>query len=350
MSLNNSFCILGDLHIGARNASMILCEYQIRFFEDELFPYMEKHGITEILQLGDIFDSRKFSNHVVLHQWKLRVFDVMLQRGYSMITLLGNHDIAARNSLSVNSPKLFLSNYSNLKIIDEPTELILGGQSFLCVPWICLENEEKIKESIESTDSLYCAGHFEFSGFEMQKGISSHGDTNSSDFNKFDLVLSGHYHTRSKKHNVLYTGVPYEMTWADYGDQKGFHIFESAKHNVKFIKTKRTLFNRIEYNDKDISPSVPNNIKDTYIKVVVINKTDPYEFDKFINNINLQAPADLKITDIDIDFTDSDIELELEDTKTLIDNFIIQLDTDMNRDKIKDMMQGLYIRALETVE
>ena len=49
MSLNNSFCILGDLHIGARNASMILCEYQIRFFEDELFPYMEKHGITEIL-------------------------------------------------------------------------------------------------------------------------------------------------------------------------------------------------------------------------------------------------------------------------------------------------------------
>jgi len=60
----------------------------------------------------------------------------------------------------------------------------------------------------------------------------------------------------------------------------------------------------------------------------------------------------LKITDIDVDFSDVDIddELELEDTKTLIDNFIKQLDTDMNRDKLKDMMQGLYLRALETVE
>jgi len=352
MSSNNPFIILGDIHIGARNASMILCEYQIKFFENELFPYMEKHNITHILQLGDMFDSRKFSNHIILHQWKTRVFDLMQAKGYSFITLIGNHDTATRNSLLVNSPSLFLSDYDNVKIIDTTTEVILGGNTFLIVPWICIENEEESKSLVSSTSAIYCAGHFEFNGFNMQKGISARGGTDTKEFNKFDLVLSGHYHTRSKKHNILYTGVPYEMTWADYGDQKGFHVFDPMKHDVKFINTKNTLFNRFEYNDKNNEPKVPKNLKGTYVKIVVINKTDPYKFEKYINNINIQSPADLKITDIDVDFSDVDIddELELEDTKTLIDNFIKQLDTDMNRDKLKDMMQGLYLRALETVE
>lgn len=68
----SEFVILGDVHVGARSASPVMCEHQIKFFEDELFPYMEKHHIIQILQLGDLFDSRNFSNHVILHKWKTR--------------------------------------------------------------------------------------------------------------------------------------------------------------------------------------------------------------------------------------------------------------------------------------
>jgi DNA repair exonuclease SbcCD nuclease subunit len=344
--------ILGDMHIGARNASPILCDFQLKFFEDQLFPYMEKHGITEILQLGDMFDSRKFSNHIVLHQWKERFFDVMSRRGISMITLLGNHDIASRNSLKVNSPRLFLSDYTNVTIVNRPKTLALAGTSVLIVPWVCIENEEAVKTIVESTDAVFCAGHFEFDGFEMQKGVAAHGGTSIKDYDKFDIVFSGHYHTRSKKKNVLYTGVPYEMTWADFNDPKGFHVFDSKTHKVSFIKTEKTLFQRIEYNDKDNTPVQPSNVEGTYIKVVVVNKTNPYEFEKFINNIVLQSPADLKITDIEVDFDSIDVdeELELEDTKTLIGKFIEQVETDLDKDKLTEMMQSLYIQALEVTD
>lgn len=351
---NKSFIILGDVHIGARNSSTILCEHQISFFENELFPYMEQHGIKDILQLGDMFDSRKFSNHIILHTWKTRVFDIMEKRGYRFVTLLGNHDIASRNTLLVNSSNLFLSTYKNIEIINEPTVITFNGVDILVVPWICLENEKQVNDSIKHTTAKYCAGHFEFAGFEMQKGIAAHGDMNISNFANFDIVFSGHYHTRNKKHNVLYCGVPYEMTWADYNDEKGFHVFDCSTHKIKFIKTNQILFNRIEYNDKDGNDvTIPPNLKNTYVKIVVLNKTDPYKFEKFIDNINFQAPADLKITDIEVDFDDMELDdnvLELEDTKILIDKFIKQLETGLDKNKITNMVQSLYLRSLETIE
>jgi len=348
----SEFVILGDLHLGARNASPVLCDYQLKYFEDELFPYMEKHKISTILQLGDLFDSRKFSNHIILKQWKDRFFDVLESKGYTLVTLLGNHDLATKNSLSINTPELFLSDYSNITIVNSPKEYAFFGVNFLLVPWVCLENQVQVKEIIDNSDSLFCAGHFEFDGFEMQKGVAAHGGVAPKEYDKFDLVLSGHYHTRSKKYNILYTGVPYEMTWADFNDQKGFHVFNTKTHKISFVKTKKTLFQRVEYNDKVSVPSIPSNVIGTYIKVVVINKTNPYEFEKFINGIMLQMPADLKITDIEVDFDDIDVEdeLELDDTKTLIGKFIEQVETDLDKDKLKDIMQSLYLSALEVTD
>lgn len=340
------------MHIGARNASTILCDYQIKFFDTKLFPYMETNGIDTILQLGDLFDSRKFSNHIILHKWKSKFFDVLKEKNIKMISLLGNHDIASRNTLEVNTPELFLSDYDNVEIVKTVTTKELCGINFMLIPWICVENEHLIKTAVDETDALFCAGHFEFEGFEMQKGVAAHGGSDVKEFSKFDLVLSGHYHTRSKKKNILYTGVPYEMTWADYNDPKGFHVFDAKTHKVTFVKNDLTLFNRIEYNDKDIEPVTVQGLENTYVKVVVANKTDPYKFEKFITNIMAQNPADLKITDIEVDFDDVEIEdeLELEDTKTLVAKFIDQIDTELDKDKLKDMMNALYMSALEVID
>jgi len=346
----SKFVVLGDLHLGARNASPILCEYQLKYFETELFPYMLLHKITTILQLGDLFDSRKFSNHVILHQWKERFFNFLEEHGIEFITLLGNHDVAHKNTLKVNSTSLFLNSYKNIVIIDKPSDLNVCGVPFLLIPWICADNTESVKTMIENTDAIFCAGHFAFAGFEMQKGISAHGETDTKDFDKFDLVFSGHFHTRSKKKNILYTGVPYEMTWADYDDQKGFHVFDTKTHKTTFVKTNMMLFHRIEYDDSDgLKRMFVNSLKDTYVKVVVVNKTNPLHFEKFITNIILENPADLKITDIQIEFDDIDVDdiLKLDDTKTMITNFISQIETDLDKSELEDIMYTLYINALE---
>lgn len=341
------------MHIGARNASPVLYEYQLKFFEDVLLPYIEKEDVRTILQLGDMFDSRKFSNHGVLFEWRERFFDVLHARGIKVITLLGNHDIASRNSLKVNSTSLFLNHYDNIDIVSSPREQEIEGVPFVIVPWICDENKDEVDALIQNTTSVYCAGHFEFAGFDMQKGVAANGGDDPSFYEKFDTVFSGHFHTRSSKKNIVYTGVPYEMTWADYNDPKGFHVFDTSRHTFSFVQNPLTLFNRVEYNDKDVEPTDVVDVKDTYVKVVVVNKTDPYRFEKFINSIVLQNPADLKITDIAFDFDDVDIEEEdlgLEDTKTLIEKFIDQSDTELDKDRLKDMMKSLYLSALEVTE
>jgi len=315
-----------------------------------MFPYLEKNKIKTILQLGDLFDSRKFSNHTILHIWKKRVFDVMAANGIRMITILGNHDIVSRNTLEVNSTTLFLSDYDNIDIINSPADYNINGINFLLIPWICMENQALVAEKLESTDSIFCAGHFEFSGFEMQRGIPAHGVMDIDGYSGFDCVFSGHYHTRSKRKNIQYVGTPFEQTWSDYADQKGFHVFDVATHKTTFIKNPNTLFFKCEYDDDNgADPVQPKNVKGAYVKVMVLSKTDPYKFEKFITNIISQDPADLKITEIEIDFEAVDVEdeLKLEDTATMMSKFVDQCETSLNRDKLKMHLTRFYATALE---
>jgi len=350
--MNSNFVILGDTHLGVRNASAILANYQLSFFENQLFPYMEKHGIDTILQLGDMFDSRKFSSHLILHMWKARFFDVLESKGYKIIILVGNHDIPMRNSIKINSPNLLLAeSYSCVEVVDEPKVMNIAGCDFLLVPWICDENKEDVYRLVADTSAIYCAGHFEFAGFEMQKGVVGSGGESTEGFEKFDLVLSGHYHTKSKKGNILYTGVPYEMTWADYNDPKGFHAFDTSAHKIKFIKNTSSLFFKLEYDDSTSTPKPPSDLKGKYIKVVVINKKDVSKFESFISNIVLQDAADLKITELEIEMEGVELDaLQLEDTKTLISSFVSQVETDLDKKKIKNMLHALYLSALDTTE
>jgi DNA repair exonuclease SbcCD nuclease subunit len=343
--------ILGDIHIGARSSSPVVSNYQIKFFEDELFPYMKKHNINTILQLGDLFDQRTNTNHVIFNEWKKRFFDALAIDNINMITLLGNHDLASKSNLDVNSTTLLLEHYENIFIIDSPTEYDIYGMQFLLLPWICNSNETEITTAIKSSSSIICAGHLELAGFSMQKGVESHGETNLKDYEQFDLVLSGHYHTRSKKKNVLYTGTPFELTWADYNDQKGFHIFDTNTHNIEFIKTKTKLFTRIEYDDTVGIPII-EDVKDAYVKLVVVNKKDPTKFENFLLKLIAALPIDIKILDIETDFENVDIssDLKLDDTKTLIENFIDQTETELDKSKLKSMLTSLYLESLEVCE
>lgn len=356
---------LGDMHIGARNASPIVADFQIRFFEEILFPYMKKNNITQILQFGDVFDTRKFSNHVILHKWKIRVFDYMLNNDIIMSVILGNHDTASKNTLKVNTPSLLLAEYENINIVDRPKNITYCGAklkelfsgfelvNILCVPWVCQDNREEIEELVKTTDAIYCAGHFEFDGFEMHRGQKAVGGYSTKEYEKFDMVFSGHFHTRSRQNNIQYLGTPYEMSWIDYCDTKGFHVFDTAKHSVEFIENPLTLFNRIEYNDKETSPQIDVSLlKDTYVKVVAINKDDAVKFDSFINNILLVNPADLKIVDIETDFTniETDDTIDISDTKALMESFVTQIETNLEKPKLTDMLNSLYVQALEICE
>lgn len=352
----SKFIILGDVHIGARTASTIVMEHQLNYFEEVMFPYMKQHGITTILQLGDMFDTRKFSNHLVLHNWRKRFFDRMEKEKIRFITLLGNHDIVYKNTVEVNSTTLFLSHYENIEIIDTPTEVDVHGVKFLVMPWIYPGDREKIDNAMKDTTSVYCAGHFEFAGFEIHPGQVATEGEDVKLFDKFDTVFSGHYHTRSRKGNIEYVGIPYELTWIDYADPKGFTVFDAKTCKTEFVRNEFPLFVKVYYNDKDQAPDYWKTVDilrvpKSYVKLIVTNKTNPYGFDKLVDKIVAAEPIELKIMDEVEDFDDVELEedeIKVEDTTSLIERFVSQTDTNLSKDKVTAILKNLYVEALNS--
>jgi len=347
--------IITDTHWGARNDSLNFIDYYEKFYRDTFFPTLDKEGIDTVLMLGDTFDRRKYINFVTWNKAKSIYFDQLAKRNIQTYILVGNHDTSYKNTNKINSPDLLLREYTNIQVIDEPTTIDVKDTAICMMPWICPENYSDSIQTIKETDADICMGHFEISGFAMHRGMPSQEGLNRGIFNRFDCVFSGHYHHRSSQDNIKYLGNPYELTWQDYNDPRGFHLFDLSTRNLEFIQNPNVMFHRIIYDDKEESITEINNkdltkFTNTYVKVVVINKTNPYLFDKFMAKLYEVNPIDVTIAE---DFTDltegveDDILDQAQDTLTIINNFVEGIKEDyIDNNKLKTVMKELYIEAL----
>jgi len=349
-------CILGDTHFGARGDSLDFHNYFKRFYDEVFFPYLLKYRVNTIFQLGDLFDRRKFINFNSLYQAKKYFFDVCQQHKIEVYALVGNHDIAYKNTLEVNSPSLLLRDYENVHIIEDFYTNEFHGVSMDFIPWLCDENQASILQKMKDSKSQICFGHFEIAGFEMDKGIICDVGLDKSILNKYDIVLSGHFHHKSTKDNITYVGTPYEMTWADYKDNKGFHIFDTTNRELEFVPNPYDMFVKIYYDDTkqdfDWWKGYDfESLKNTYVKVVVVNKQNPYLFDHVIDNVYKASAADIAIVeDFNDALLDADDDLidQAEDTITILNKYIDNLQLDIESDKLKTIMRELYVEALNT--
>ena len=351
-------CILGDTHFGARGDSLDFHKYFQKFYDDVLFPYLLENKIDVIMQMGDLFDRRKFVNFNSLYLSRKYFFDKLQEHNIQLYALVGNHDVAFKNTLEVNSPSLLLKEYRNIFLVEQFWTEDFDDVKIDIVPWICDENQKEIFDKMKASKSQICFGHFEIAGFEMDKGnICDHG-LDKKALDKYDVVLSGHFHHKSTDGNITYVGTPYEMTWADYNDPKGFHIFDTDTRELEFIKNPFTMFNKILYDDNTSDFEQWKNYnyadkKNTYVKVVVINKQNPFLFDFVIDNLYKAGVSDLSIVE---DFNDlyliddQDIVDQAEDTMTILSKYIDNLTLDVEPDKLKSLMRELYVEALNVSE
>jgi hypothetical protein len=225
------------------------------------------------------------------------------------------------------------------------------------VPWICADNYNESIEAIKETEASICMGHFEIAGFAMHRGMPSLEGLNREIFKKFDSVFSGHYHHRSAQDNIRYLGNPYELTWQDYNDTRGFHLFDLDTLDLEFVENPNVMFHRIIYDDKEQTITEITNkdltkYTNTYVKVVVLNKTNPYLFDKLMSNLYGVNPIDITIAE---DFTDltegmeDDMIDQAEDTITIINKFVDGIsEQHIDNEKLKTVMRELYVEALNT--
>jgi len=349
--------IITDQHFGARNDSIQFLDYYEKFYNDVFFPKLKKEGITTLLILGDTFDRRKYINFFTYKRSKDMFFDRLWEQGIQVHMRAGNHDTYFKNTNEVNSVKLLLQEYDNINVIDHPTTIHVGNIPICMIPWICVDNYEDSIDTIENTDAEICMGHFEIAGFAMHRGMPSQEGLERGIFRKFDYTFSGHYHHRSNADGIFYLGNPYELTWQDYNDTRGFHLFDLHSRQLDFVANPFVMFHRIIYDDKEMSITQVLNqeldkFTNTYVKVVVLNKTNPYLFDQFMAKLYAVNPIDITIAE---DFTDltegveDDMIDQAEDTLTVLNKFVDTIQEDsIDNGKLKTVLRELYVEALNT--
>lgn len=342
--------LITDTHFGGRGDSIPFDAYFRRFYTEIFFPKLEELGINVILHLGDCFDRRKFINFNSLKSCREYFFDEAQARGIKIHMIIGNHDTYFKNTNDVNSPDLLLSDYDNIFTYSMPQISQFDGLDILMMPWICADNYAKCMDEITSTTAPVLFGHLELAGFVMHKGMSNEGGMDAKIFNKFDLVCSGHFHHRSSDGNIVYLGNPYPLTWNDYDDPRGFHIFDTKTLQLEFIQNPFEMFTKIHYDDAkvDYDEVDCSQYAGQMIKLIIINKTDFYKFDKFLDRLYKQNPLELKIIE---DFSEfeaeaiGDDDLDLEDTLSLLNGFVDGVETDADKDRIKTLLKDLYLEA-----
>lgn len=341
--------LITDTHYNFKKANKNFHDYFAKFYSDIFFPYLEENNIKTVIHLGDAFDNRKGIDYWALEWAKENVYDKFKNNDIEVYNIVGNHDVYYKNTNRINSVELLLSEYNNVIPISSPKEFLFDKLKIALLPWICPENQSEISEFIENTKAKVLFGHLELTGFSVFPGqVQTHG-MDKSIFSKFDRVYSGHYHTRSDDGKIFYLGNPYQMFWNDFGDSRGFHIFDTKTYQLNFIKNPHTIFQKIYYEDNCQEELIDNEFQDKIVKVIVRKNSNSKYLEKYIDKIIKFNPIDLKIVDT-IDVDDSDVEYtdnEVENTLVILDKYIEDSDFSLDKNKVKNLIREVYKQALE---
>ena len=354
--------VLGDTHFGMRGDHLAFHDLYKKFYEEVFFPYLENHNITKVIQTGDLFDRRKFISFNTLYLCRKYFFDHFKSYAFNeeknvhLYTYVGNHDIYYKNTTEVNSIELLLQDYitnRQVTLFTKPATIDFDGIPIDFVPWITDDNREEIANFITNSKSQICFGHFEIEGFEMDKNNVCYEGMNRDYLQKYEMVISGHFHHKSTDGHIFYVGSPGEMTWADYDDPRGFHIFDTETRQLEFVRNPFKMFHKVIYNDtidnletiaqKDFSP-----YHNTMLKVVTEKKENPLVFDAFMEKLYQARPLEITIVE---DFTDygsiseEDIIDQADDTITIMDKAVEGMSLGESGEKIKRLMRDIYVEA-----
>jgi hypothetical protein len=342
--------IITDQHFGARKNSKLFHEYFLKFYNDVFFPTLEQYGITTVIDLGDTFDSRKGIDFSALSWAKDNYYDKLKKLNCSVITVVGNHTAYYKNTNKINTVDLLLREYKNVHVISDPTELMINNLKVLFIPWINSENEEKTIKLLKNSTSKIAMGHLELSGFAAYKGHTMEDGMDCKLFERFNLVLSGHYHTRSNNGKVFYLGNPYEIYWNDLNDTRGFHIFDTETLEIVPINNPYRIYEIIYYEDIPYQTFNVSKYENKIVKVVVRKKSDSKNFEKFIDKLYTANVSELKIIEsFQIQDSENFEAFESEDTLSILNRYIEESEINLDKTIIQKIIEEVYKEACEMV-
>jgi len=346
--------ILNDTHAGIRNSSDIFMDYQERFYSEVFFPYLLENDIKQIIHLGDYYDNRKTVNFKALNHNRKIFLEKLRKYGITMDIIPGNHDTYYKNTNNLNSLKELLGHYMNeVNVIMEPTVMKYSNLDVALIPWINPENEKATLEFLETCKAPIIGAHLELVGFDMQRGMPCHDGMSPAHFDKFEMVLTGHFHAKSTQGNIHYLGSQMEFFWNDCGDAKYFHILDTETREVTAVQNPLTIFEKVYYDHTKMNKFKDLRYLDNkFVKLIVVDKGDLYQFERFVDRVQSQKIHELKIVEDFKEFIGEnvgDVNVSIDDTETLVYQYIDNVATDLDKNRIKKEISILMTEA-QTME
>lgn len=339
--------IISDTHFGVRNDSPLFLEYSFRFFEGIFFPYLKNNNIDTVIHMGDLLDRRKYVNFNTLSQVKKRFFTPLREQGIKMHCIPGNHDTYWKNTNDLNSLRELF--HDDLHLYESPTTIDFDGCSILFLPWITKQNSQECEDALENSVAPVLVGHLELDGYEVMRGINHNGGMSDNILHKFDLVLSGHFHCRQYRGNVHYLGTQYDLNFSDLHEKKGFHVFDTETRELSFIENPNKMYHKIFYDDTEIDyTNFPcERYRDCYLRVVVTNKTQEMVFSGLCEALVASGVANLSIVEELNDETSAGERVDVsKGTIELINDTIDEMEMNVNKEKLKNVIRELYIDSM----
>ena len=352
--------LITDQHFGGKQDSQNFLTHIERFYREQFFPYLSENDIHTVIDLGDTFDRRKFVNFNTLDKVRQFYFDTLKEQGIKLYSIVGNHSTYYRNTNSVNSSELLYGHYDNIEVYPEVETITLDGTLIDLIPWINSENYDMSMDFIKNSKAQIALGHLEVAGFAMYKGYNAEDGVPKDIFKGYEMVCSGHYHHKSSEGNIHYLGAPYEITWNDYDDPRGFHVLDTETRELEFIRNKFRLFEKIYYDDEntDYSTIDTGYYKNKIVKLIVENKNSSNDYEKFVDKLYESELADLTIledlSEYSVRYSDDDDEDDVEMGKTsdFLDEYVDDMSDSKSEEKpkLKKLLKKIYDEALNMDE
>lgn len=336
--------IVGDLHFGISSNDYAI-DKALAGYLPKFFAYLKENGIRKIIQLGDVFESKKavhtVSGRNFVNSWLLPI----IENDFQLLQIVGNHDCFYNSQTDVNSPSMFFDiiKGKNIQLITEPYHDKESGSWFF--PWM---EKQKIVDLIVGEDlrSRYLFGHLDVLNFEYQKGIMSTKGISLKQFENFGQVFSGHFHRRSKKENVDYVGSLIPINFSEMDIPHGFYVLEESAGKYEFIDSNTNIFMKLVY--REGTPIEVPSVGGKIVKVVAIDVVDDARFKKFLETVESQSPLEVKVVNVEVDKPASSESIEEIDELNMEKLFQIAVDeteTVLDRDTLKSFLNRVYDEA-----
>jgi hypothetical protein len=151
---------------------------------------------------------------------------------------------------------------------------------------------------------------------------------------------------------VYYLGSPYDMTYADLGETKGFHIFDTETLDMEFIPYHKKMFFKFVYddveNDYDFTSYDFSPLKDCFVKLVVTQRKDDAKFETLLDYLEKTGVYKLDVIEsIESNETDSSIDMSMS-TIDIINNHIDGSESVSQPEEVKKIMSMIYTEAMNS--